>query len=77
MNTEFKVGDIVHFQAYKKRKIIEARVTKIERAMQSYGDDRTFYCLSGLSDPLTSVTTGESIVESDLFNPTDEKDAFK
>lgn len=74
---EFKIGDIVHFQAYTSRKPIKAKVVGFDPYYPNENDDRVFYKVSGISSPLTSTTTGGSLLESRLFSPVSEEDAFK
>ena len=72
MKIEFNRGETVHFRPYIERKPIAARVLSFD----AYGD-RIEYRLEGVEQPLTSITTGKSIVESEMFDPISEKDAFK
>lgn len=63
LNVEFNVGDVVTFCAYPEqlKQDLKCKVVKIETE-----NDKVFYHISG--DAL-SVTTGESIKESELFKP--------
>jgi hypothetical protein len=66
---EFKTGDIVHFKAYEKK--IQARVLKVITPAQSTKLSRTDYEyeLEGISEPLVSLTSGRSILESEYYTP--------
>ena len=63
MEAEFKKGDIVTFKSY--HKAIDAKVLEA-KFQQRYpsNDFQWVYRLEGISEPLTSQTTGRSIVES-------------
>jgi len=69
---EFEVGDLVIFKPYEKA--IKAKVTGIKRGYFGNGtcvngdDNRIYYELSGVDEPLKSVCTGLCIVESKFFN---------
>lgn len=68
MKTEFKKDDIVTFKPYEKA--IKAKVVEIvptNKVSFVKDDDRIFYKLTGIDEPLTSTTTGGSIVESKLY----------
>ncbi len=72
---EFSIGDIIHFQNYKEREPIRAKVVGCVGGI--FQNEKACYRLSGISAPLVSVTSGSSIIESSLFNLISEKDAFK
>jgi hypothetical protein len=74
MKPEFKKGDLVTFKPYERA--IPAKVLEIVPASKvsfDKDDDRIFYRLTGRyrKIPLTTVTTGRSIMESDLYKPAD------
>lgn len=79
MKQEFKTGDIVTFKPYEIA--IKAKVVSVQKGLSPFhSDDRIFYHLSGIgkkrSEQLKSITTGASIMESELFDPwTEEKRA--
>lgn len=68
---EFKIGDTVHFRAYRyhPKEGLKAKVKEIQRGSSGGGkcwlngdpDDRIFYRLTGEVETLTS---GKSIIES-------------
>jgi len=67
-STEFKVGDTVTFKAYEKE--IKAKVLAVkdnEKHLNGDTDSRVFYELEGIKEPLVSITSGHSIVESQYF----------
>ena len=76
---EFKIGDIIHFQAYTDCKPIEAKIVNIEigNIFNTKDNNRIFYKLSGTIKPLISITSGLSITESYLFHPINSKNCFK
>lgn len=68
-NAEFKVGDTVTYRPYFEEH--KMKVVNVTRGMGFDNEDqRIFYHLS-ISNirPVTSVTTGESIMESSMFMP--------
>ena len=78
--TEFKAGDIVTFKPYEK--VIKAKVVEIvpsEKVCFDKNDTRVFYRLTGVDKKhnLVSTTTGKSIVESKLYNNSEEVRSFQ
>jgi hypothetical protein len=70
MNTEFKTGDIVHFQPYIERKPLPAKVKAV--TFGRFGvRKRLQYHLGGAH--VLSITSPRSIVESKFFKPITEK----
>jgi hypothetical protein len=72
-DVEFEVGQIVTFQAYKGNEPLKREVIKISNiCFNSTKDGRIFYHLGQRVNKdfasVTSITTGESIQESKLFN---------
>lgn len=65
---EFKEGDVVTFRAYPDQ-WIKARVKKVNCDVLRLDktDQRVFYELIGIDQPLITKTTGQSIVESKFF----------
>ena len=64
IDIEFKVNDSVTFKPYKTA--IKAKIIKIYRGF-GFKDNRVVYVLSGISQPLISHCTGNSIVESKYY----------
>lgn len=69
---EFKIGETVTFQAYEKP--IKAKIKSIQYGMAGNNtnfvgvhDNRVFYELSGIDEPLLLVCTGLSIRESIFY----------
>ena len=63
---EFKKGDMVTFKAYEKP--IKAKVIEAEYIQRFPSFDWEWsYTLEGISEPLTSRTSGRSIMESALY----------
>jgi len=67
---EFKIGDLVTFKPYEKA--IPAKIVEIvpSNKVTFFDDDRVWYRLTGTNpkQPLLSICTGNSIVESTLYN---------
>jgi len=79
MKAEFQIGDTVHFRCYKYHPVVglEATVSEIKagrhgngRYMDGAPDQRIFYMIRG--PYIISSTTGESLIESALFEPPTE-----
>jgi len=71
-NPEFKIGETVTFKPYDKP--IKARVKAISNGrignglfMDGSPDNRVFYELTGIDEPLFTFTSGLSIVESRFY----------
>jgi hypothetical protein len=69
---EFKIGETVTFKPYEKA--IKAKVISIQygragnhKNFVGTDDNRLFYELSGVDEPLKSKTTGRAIVESKFY----------
>ena len=69
---EFNIGDIVTFHNYDTNKPITAKVIEVTTFF-----DRLAYKLTGISEPLISLTSGLSIVESKYFKLAKASEAFK
>ena len=74
MEAEFKIGDTVHFRAYKYQagQGLEAKIKKIVTGADGKGgffngeaDDRIYYAISG--PKIISRTTGKNLIESTLY----------
>lgn len=68
---EFKVGDIVTFRAYHDQSI-QAKVVALTETL-SFQEPDVAYRLAGIKEPLLTITSGKSIVESRLFKEPPEK----
>ena len=63
---EFKIGDTVTFRAYADQNI-KAVVREVVAPNQGLSGDKYTYRVEGVHQPLVSVTSGVSLVESVLF----------
>lgn len=67
MEQEFNVGDEVTFRAYSDQRI-KAKVKQVIPPNHGiFNTDKFSYKLTGISEPLSTETTGKSIVESKHF----------
>ena len=72
MKPEFKLGTRVTFKPYENK--LSYLVNKITRGSPLVdGDTRIFYHLGRNKGFMSSITTGRCIMESELYEPWDEK----
>jgi hypothetical protein len=63
---EFNIGDVVTFRAYANQNI-KAVVRAIISPNSGLSGDYYSYKVEGISEPLNSITSGVSLVESKIF----------
>ena len=69
IKSEFKIGDVVTFRAYADQNIkaVIREVFPPSSGRNIFSWDLFAYRVEGISEPLNSITSGRSLVESKFF----------